>query len=152
MRSSRPALGDITGAIIVMVVFAVATPILVHMFYERADVSAGIIKERLDRQHLMADEQIGTSGTLCSNDGITALLHNYGRTSFDSSEIKFFRIGQAGEFVVMNRTGAGITDLDGAQDPVISSGDTVTVWGDIRCGEDRLLLRVPSGDQIVIRP
>ena len=46
MRQSKPGLGEITSVIIVIAVFAIATPILVYNYYDRADISGGIIRER----------------------------------------------------------------------------------------------------------
>ena len=155
MRQSKPGLGEITSVIIVIAVFAIATPILVYNYYDRADISGGIIRERLDQQRLRAEEQIAISSTECDSAGLIAFLHNYGKTTFDATEIQRFKIDDSGGLSKITSPDLRILSLAGAEDPEIKSGDTVIInatAASIDCARDRILLLSETGNRMVITP
>ena len=155
MRQSKPGLGEITSVIIVIAIFAIATPILVYNYYDRADISGGIIRERLDQQRLRAEEQIAISSTECNSAGLIAFIHNYGKTSFNATDIQSFKIDANGNLSPIMSPDLMILHLDGTEDPEIKSGDTVIVnatAASIDCATDRLLLLSEAGNRMVITP
>ena len=155
MRQSKPGLGEITSVIIVIAVFAIATPILVYNYYDRADISGGIIRERLDQQRLRAEEQIAISSTECNSAGLIAFIHNYGKTSFNATDINGFKIDASGNLSPIDSPDLKILHLNGTEDPEIKSGDTVIVnatAASIDCATDRLLLLSEAGNRMVIEP
>ena len=147
MRHSGPALGDIVGAIIVIAVFAVTTPILVYMYVERADLTTGIISERIDRQSERVGEQVDVSGVKCGVGGLESFIHNYGSTTFESGKIESYKILNG---TIGNLTNAKFSGLDGTVDPQVESGDTILLWADIDCDTERVLLLMPTGTSVVI--
>ena len=153
MRQSKPGLGEITSAIIIISVFAVVTPILVYNYYDRADISNSIIRERLDQQKLLAEEQIAISSAECDSAGLIAFLHNYGKTSFNATDIQRFKIDAGGNLSPIPHPDLMILHLNGTEDPFIESGDTVLVNATgINCATDRVLLLSQAGNRIVIEP
>ena len=155
MRQSKPGLGEITSVIIVIAVFAIVTPILVYNYYDRADISGGIIRERLDQQRLRAEEQIAISSTECDSAGLIAFIHNYGKTSFNSTDIQRFKIDAGGGLSEIVPPDLRILSLAGAENPEIKSGDTVIVnatAASIDCATDRILLLSETGNRMIITP
>ena len=152
MRQSKPGLGEITSVIIVIAVFAIATPILVYNYYDRADISGGIIRERLDQQRLRAEEQIAISSSECNNSVLTAFLHNYGKTEFKSTDIQRFKIDTNGTLTLSAGT-IHILHFNGSADPLVESGDTVIINATgIDCQTERVLLLSDAGNRMVIEP
>ena len=155
MRQSKPGLGEITSVIIVIAIFAIATPILVYNYYDRADISGGIIRERLDQQRLRAEEQVAISSTECNSAGLIAFLHNYGKTAFDATDIQSFKIDGNGSLTEIDSPDLMILHLNGTEDPLIESGDTVIInatAASIDCGTERILLLSETGNRMVITP
>ena len=155
MRQSKPGLGEITSVIIVIAVFAIATPILVYNYYERADISSGIVRERLDQQRLRAEEQMAISNTECNSAGLVAFIHNYGKTTFEAADIERYKINADGSLAPINSPDLRILHLDGTEDPPIGSGDTVILRAtvaSINCSTDRILLLSEAGNRMVIEP
>ena len=152
MRQSKPGLGEITSVIIVIAIFAIATPILVYNYYDRADISGGIIRERLDQQRLRAEEQIAISSSECNNSVLTAFLHNYGKTEFKSIDIQRFKIDTNGTLTLSTST-IHILHFNGSADPLVESGDTVIINATgIDCQTERVLLLSDAGNRMVIEP
>ena len=153
MRQSKPGLGEITSVIIVIAIFAIATPILVYNYYDRADISGGIIRERLDQQRLRAEEQIAISSTECNSAGLIAFIHNYGKTTFDATDIQRFKIDADGSLSQIDPLDLRIHSLAGDDDPEIKSGDTVIVNAtSIDCDTERILLLSETGNRMIIDP
>ena len=142
-------MGEIAGAVIATAVFAAAVPLLVHGYYERAEMAGSTLREEIDREVLRAGEQVAVGGAACSGGVLKALLHNYGAAALDSSDMLWYKTDAAGGIA---RHAANVTDLAGKPGPLAESGDTVLVRSRIDCPSEGLLLITGAGNRVVVVP
>ena len=125
MRRKHAGLGEITSAIIIVAVFATATILLVTTYQDRAATESGAIRQMLDLQRLKAEELVSTSVVQCKSGAMSFLMHNYGLSVLNATEMEFWKVDISGAPTVVPNV--AVNHLNGSVAGVIPEGFTVFV-------------------------
>lgn len=149
-------LGELTSAIAIIAISAVAASVLVYSYTEQDRDRAGAIRDIVDRDLARAGEAISVSSVSCTgaDHAVHMIISNYGEAP-TSSEIPtadidaYLSVG--GSLVDIDGADADYSNLDGSPSSGIPPGGSVTasygtgVLG--VCGSgSQLILVTPAGN------